>query len=56
MGDMDIGFRENMRKVRNRIKESSNSKQYVPLTFEGTMAQFGRNLQREELQAEIDKS
>lgn len=45
-----------MRRAREKIKENDKAKIYVPFTFEGTMAAFGRSLKRDELQRELDES
>jgi hypothetical protein len=33
-----------MKKAREKIKEQDKNRTYIPFTFEGTMASFGRSL------------
>ena len=43
----DVGFRNQMRKVRNEVKNNSK-KLFVPYSFESMMLSFGQNMDREE--------
>ena len=49
-----LGFRNNMRRIRDEIKSNSN-KIFVPYSFEQMMLAFGQNMQREEFSEDIDR-